>query len=179
MADAYISFDPMATINGNTLRALLATFHITQLARETLEKYGLPADPQAGHWYPLQAWLDVLSELELFYGERTVYAVGLQIATSSIWPMHVTTLEEALQAMDEACQLNVKGTTIGYYRTESLQPRKMLVHCLTPTPTDYECGIITGIARRFKPVDSLRIEVTKENTSLDAPRLLKRFQVKW
>ncbi len=179
MADAYVSLDPVATINGNTLRALLAAFHIPQLAREILARYGLPADPQPEHWYPLQAWLDVLSELELFYGERTVYAVGLQIATISVWPTHITTLEQALQALDEACRLNVKGAPIGYYRTESLQPRKMLVHCLTPTPIDFECGIITGIARKFKPADSLRIEVTKESTPLNAPRLLKRFHVKW
>lgn len=179
MADAYVSFDPVATINGNTLRALLATFHIPHLAREMLEKYGLPADPQLGHWYPLQGWLDVLSELELFYGERTVYAVGLQVAKSSVWPAHITTLEQALQSLSEACHLNVKGTTIGYYRTESVQPRKIVVQCLTPTPLDFECGIITGLARKFKPADSLRIEVARESTPLDAPHLLKRFQVKW
>ncbi len=179
MADAYVSFDPAATVNGDTLRALLATFHIPQLAREMLEKYGLPANPQPGHWYSLQAWLDVLSELELFYGDRTVYAVGLQVATSSLWPAHITTLEQALHALDETCRLNIKGTTIGYYRIESQQPRKIWVHCLTPTPVDFERGIITGLARKFKPLDSLRVEITRENMPLDAPHLLKRFQVKW
>ena len=179
MADAYISLDSVAAINGNTLRALIASFHLPHLAREMLVRYGLPADPEPGHWYPLQAWLDVLSELELFYGEHTVYPVGLQIISTSVWPTHIATLEQALRALDESCRLNVQGKTIGYYRVEGEYPRQMVVECLTPTPVSFECGIITGLAREFKPADSLRVQVRQQNIPLDASPLLKRFVVKW
>lgn len=179
MADAYVSFDPQAEISGDTLGALVASFLLPQLARDLLVKHGLPAVPEPEQWYTLQAWLDVLSEVEIFYGQQTVYAVGLQVATCSRWPIHLTSLDQALEALDEACKANVRGTSIGYYRTVAHEARMLLVECLTPTPADFECGLITGLAHRFQPADSLRLRVSSEPLGLDAPPLLKRFRIRW
>lgn len=179
MLHSYIAFDPAATVNGETLQAVNRVLHIPQDARRLLKQYGLPSQPVRGQWYPLQGWLNLLGELETGYGEQTVYAVGLQIAECSVWPDTIGTLEQALYALDEACQANVDSSPMGYYRTQVLAPRTMRVVCYTPTPTNFEWGLITGVARKFKPVGSIRIRVEPEDTPTDSPVLLKWFRVSW
>lgn len=179
MPHRYRSFDPNATINGESIRSVLAAFQLPQLGRELLERHGLPAAPLAGHWYPMQAWLDVLTELEERYGSQTVYQAGLQVVDNSVWPPDLTDLRTALDALHTAYTANVHGQNIGYYRVEAAGPQQLRVLCFTPNPPDFECGIITGLARRFKPADTVRLRVDKEETAPDAPVHLKQFRVSW
>ncbi|WP_345226776.1 hypothetical protein [Hymenobacter koreensis] len=176
---SYISFDPAAEVNGDTLQALLEAFQVRYHAQHLLRQHGLPAAPKVGNWYPLQAWLDLLADVEHTYGEQTVYAVGLHIVTCSRWPAGLTSLNDALSALDEACRSNVEGENIGYYRVQQLAPGDVRVLCLTPTPVAFEHGLLTGMARKFRPEQSLRIRVEKEATPANSPPLLKWFRIKW
>lgn len=175
----YISFDPVAEVNGDTLQAVLHAFQVRHHAQLLLRQHGLPAAPQAGSWYPLQAWLDLLADVESSYGEQTVYAVGLHIVTCSRWPAGLATLNDALGTLDEACRHNVEGGDIGYYRVQELAPGDVRVLCLTPTPVAFEHGLLTGMARKFRPQHSLRIRVEKESPPPNSPPLLKWFRIKW
>lgn len=179
MAHPYLSFDPAAEVNGETLQAIPATFNVAATAQRLLRLHGLPAHPQAGHWYPLQSWLNLLAEVETSYGAETVYAVGLNIITQCQWPGGLTTLEQAVEALDQACRLNIQGEPIGYYRYEPCGRRCLRVECFTPTPPDFERGILTGMARQFKPAESLRIAVTAGPAAADDPIHLKRFLIRW
>ncbi|WP_139921528.1 hypothetical protein [Hymenobacter sp. DG01] len=179
MNDRYISPDPAAEINGTSLRVALAAFQIEQQARSILVRHGLPEEPQAGSWYPLQAWLDVLADMEARFGAQTVYAAGLQVIRHSLWPAHLQTLPQALGSLQQAHQSNVRGKEIGYYRAEEQGPQAMRVECFTPVPLNFDHGIITGVARKFRPAGSLRVQVVPEPPQATAPAGLKRFSVSW
>lgn len=173
------SFDHDATINGESIGAVLAAFQIPQQARNLLVRHGLPAEPVAGQWYSMQAWLDVLAEVEQRYGSQTVYHAGLQVVDNSIWPSNLRDLRTALEALNAAYHTNVRGKNIGYYRVEAVGPRALQVSCLTPNPADFDRGIVTGLARRFKPADAVRLRVEKHETNPKDPADLKQFLVTW
>ncbi|GAA4054914.1 hypothetical protein GCM10022409_47560 [Hymenobacter glaciei] len=179
MRHPYQSFDPVAEVNGETLHAFRAAFNVDALALDLLKRHGLPVAPQAGRWYPLQGWLDLLATVEATYGPETVYAVGLQVFANCRWPEGLSDLESAVRALDEACRLNVQGEPIGYYRAEACGPQGLRVECRTPTPKDFERGIVTGLVRQFKPDGSLRVGVTWEPTPEVGDPLFKRFLVRW
>jgi len=179
MSHPYISFDSAAKVNGDTLLAIPAAFSVSATAEVLLRLHGLPAQPKAGQWYPLQAWLNLLAQIEESFGSATVYAVGLHIITHSQWPANLRSLEEAVHALDLACRSNIKGEPIGYYRAEPCGQRCLQVECLTPTPPDFERGILTGMARQFKPAESLRVSVDPAPLAGDDNPLLKRFIIRW
>lgn len=179
MVHPYVSPDPHATITGETLQAVFAAFRLPQQAHQLFSKHSLPTLPQPWQHYPLQFWLDLLADVEKSCGGPTVYSLGLHIVHCCKWPADLTTLDEALQAMDRACRANVQGDDIGYYAYEKAGPHQALLTCLTPTPLDFEYGLLTGVARKFKPPGCLLIRVEKAPVPEGSPPLLKRFRVHW
>ena len=162
MAVAHSPAVPPATINGESLQSLVAVFALPAQAHAVLVRHGLPTAPQAGHWYPLRAWLDVLAEVAERFGDQTLYAAGLQLAACSVWPPDLRTLPQALRALTAACRLNIRGADTGEYRVEALGPTEMQVLCATPAPREFEHGLLTGLARKFKPPGAVRVRVTAE-----------------
>jgi len=179
MNDKYRSPDPQAEVLGRNIQLILDALHMPLQAQALLQRHGLPTAPDPAAWYPWQAWLDVLAEMEATYGGQTLYAAGLQSVTHSLWPPHLHTLHEALQALDEAYHTNIRGRDLGYYRTEGLGLRAVRVVCDTPNPLDFDFGIITGLARKFKPLGALRMRVEPENTPAGSRPTLKWFVVSW
>jgi len=179
MLHSYRSFDPSARINGDSIRTVLDTFQLKQQAQEILTQHGLPAEPAPGQWYPWQAWLDVLAHLEQAYGTQTVYAAGLHVVNVSVWPPNIRTFHQALLALDQAYRANIQGITIGSYTIQTRGPREIRVVCYTPNPLAFDCGIITGLVRKFKPVDAIRVQVNEETTPPDASENLKWFRLTW
>lgn len=179
MAPTYPSFDPMAEINGETIRVMLAAFQLPRHGEHIMRKHGLPAEPTLGNWYSMQAWLNVLGELEATYGEQTVYAAGLQVVHHSLWPPTVRTLAEALQMLEAVRQVNMRGLSIGYYAVEQQGPQAVRVICFNPSPASFDHGLLTGLARKFKPAGAVRVRVIKEESPASSPATLKWFRVSW
>lgn len=175
-----VSFDPQAEINGESIRSVLSAFQVLQQGRKLLEHHGLPTEPQAGQWYPMQAWLDVLADLRTHYGPETLYHVGLQVVRNSVFPVGMATLRQALESLDTAYQTNVRGRNMGYYRVEELGPQQLRVRCHTPNPLEFDCGIITGLARQYRPVGAVRLRVDAETPpAADDQTGNKSFLVSW
>jgi hypothetical protein len=179
MPHPYLAFDASSEVNGATIQLVLAACYIPEVGALLLTKHGLPAQPQAEDWYPLQAWLNVLADLEQRTWENTIYAAGLRVIDQCIWPPNLHTLPQALASLEQACRANIRGKNIGYYQVDELGPHHVRVRCLTPTPAEFELGILTGLARRYKPAQALRIQVKAEQTPAGSSPLLKWFQVNW
>ena len=60
-----------------------------------LAEHGI-ANPQPGHWYPQQAWLDAFKAIAEKIGAGTLLAIGKTIPENAQWPPHVDTIEKAL-----------------------------------------------------------------------------------
>jgi hypothetical protein len=175
----YKPFSSDAEINGDTIQAVIAALHVPEQAQQLLVKHGLPAAPQRGSWYPAASWYALLTELEQAYGGQTLYATGLQVIHTSQWPPNLHTMHEALHALDQAYRANMRGADIGYYRVEGIGPREIRVVCWTPNPMEFDCGIVTGLVRKFKPMGALRVRVDTKELPATVSAPMKHFRVSW
>lgn len=179
MAERYRAFDPAGVIRSQTLKAV---FHVLQMERQRkdlLTQFSLPDESQMGEWISWQTWLNMLEYIEEHYSGKTVYSIGLQIINVSVWPQNIHTMHEGLNALDIAYKMNIRGEKIGSYEIEGKGLRSVRIVCDTPNPADFDCGIITGITRKFKPLGAVRVRVEPEETTPQSPSYLKWFHVSW
>ncbi|KUG09093.1 hypothetical protein ASU33_19940 [Solirubrum puertoriconensis] len=151
---------------------------VSQQAGVLLRRHNLPEKVLPGQWVPLSAWLNLLEELSGSGGEQTVYSVGLRVLEQKCWPTSAISLAEAVKQLNRTYGERVRGG-YGYYRTESQSPHRLLVECLTPFPAAFDLGVITGLARRYKPAEALRVRVETQASLVVSPTAVKRLLVSW
>jgi hypothetical protein len=118
-----------------------------------LAEGGIP-EVAPGGWYPQQPYLDMLHALEARYGEATLRAMAKQIPDTSRFPPGIGTLEQAVQALDIAYQLNHRGGDIGHYACVPLGPRTLELQCRNPYGCAFDQGILDALIQAFKPEGS-------------------------
>ncbi len=115
-----------------------------------LKKHGI-VDPQPGHWYPQQSWLDAFQEISTSVGPMTLKVIGKSIPENALWPPQVDDVHKALGSVDIAYHMNHRGGEVGHYRYEKTGERSARVVCDNPYPCDFDAGIIEAAAKRFAP----------------------------
>lgn len=179
MNHPYQAPDPAAEIRGEILHVLLKTVQPRPQTQNLFVAHGLPEEPTLGEWYSWQAWLNVLADVEWLYGGQALHAAGLLVIDERVWPPNLHTLHDGLQALNRAYQLNVRSQNLGQYLIEGKGVREVRVICDTPNPTGFDCGIITGLGRKFKPLTAMRVRVALEEPPADTPPHIKWFNVSW
>lgn len=156
----YEAIDPTVEVHGQTIRTViddaLARFseEYQQLARDALAENGVE-DPSPEEWYPQQAWLNTFETLAAETEPHILDRLGEQIPDVAEWPSGGASVEDGLAAIDEAYQLNHRGSDdIGYYRFESIDDRTATVTCKNPYPCPFDRGLIRSTARRNAPVEA-------------------------
>lgn len=155
----YEAFDPGVEVHGQTILHVvddaLARFsdEYRTRARETLVSHGID-DPAPDEWYPQQAWLNTFEHIADILGPHLLDRLGEQIPTVADWPTNISTMEYALQSIDDAYQRNHRGGDIGSYRFEQLDDRTGRVVCTTPYPCPFDRGMIRAVARQHAPVEA-------------------------
>lgn len=161
----YVAFNPDVEVNAATVLSFL---HAMDNGRDTrsgiLRKHGI--EPEPDQWYPQQAWLDAFREVAENIGETNVFMIGKAIVDHAEFPP-MEGLEQALSAIDVAYHMNhrLHGEVmydsqtgemtpgIGHYHLHRFDPdhRVAVMVCTNPYPSPFDEGIITRLARRFKP----------------------------
>jgi hypothetical protein len=157
--------NPDVEVNGETVYAIVDGMGIFKsLALELLAENGIE-NPQPGVWFSQQQWLDAFKKISDKLGEKMLFGIGLKIPENAIFPADIETMEQALQSIDVAYHINHRNGDIGEYRYEGngLKSAKMI--CRNPYPCAFDRGIITAIAKRFKPKDSLSVAVTHDDSA--------------
>lgn len=155
----YEAFDPDVEVHGRTIRTVvndaLARFseEYQQTAIEALEAHGVE-DPAPDEWYPQQAWLNTFEAIAEEMEPHILDRLGEQIPDVVEWPTGISGVEEGLNAIDEAYQMNHRGDEIGYYRFEPVDERTGEVTCKNPYPCPFDRGLIRAVARRNAPVEA-------------------------
>jgi hypothetical protein len=122
-------------------------------ALKLLAKGGVaPVEPE--EWYPQQPYLDMLREVERSYGGEGLRAMARQVPDTSKFPPGIKTLEDALQCLDIAYQLNHKGGPIGHYACVPVAPGEIVLECANPYGCAFDLGILDALVQRFKPEGS-------------------------
>lgn len=143
----YEAFEEGVEVNGQTVRAFVegvpAGFEAE--AQGILADNGID-DPQPGEWYPQQAWLDALAEIEGEIGEATLDRMGERIPENADWPSSGDLVVAALDLINEAYGLNHRNGDFGFYYAEQVDAATVHVHCRNPYPCPFDRGVVRAVA---------------------------------
>jgi len=152
----YKSFDPEAQVIGQAMLGFRAAAE-KEMIEPLLEKYGL-TDIQPDQWYPLQSWLDVLSDIAEQAGDYasmlTFVNIGQKVAANIYIPPEVEANIKEMGFVEFMKQVGVpayfrdhKGN-VGSNIAEKIDARHIKFTLNTPYPPDFWYGIFYGSARR-------------------------------
>ncbi len=151
----YTVFDSANQTSGAAMLSFIESINIDRI-RPFLEKHGLTnIDPDK--WYPLQQWLDVLSDISEQGGAMFDFvSIGMKIIETAKFPPEFEALafEQAVMAIDDLYHANARGGDIGEYTVEQVGEKQIEVTCRIPFPDDVAYGQLYGMARRMLPKGS-------------------------
>jgi len=157
----YVSFAPNIQVNGQTILSIVnAVAAYKDTMQEFLAKHGLKDIALEG-WYSQQTWLDTFRDIGEQFGPNTLFAIGKAIPENAIFPPNIIDLQGALAVIDVAYHMNHTEGEIGYYKLLEFNQglRMAIMECKNPYPSDFDRGIITTMARKFKPDDAIVVKV--------------------
>jgi hypothetical protein len=151
----YEAFDPNTEILGQAMLSFVECSNKETLI-PFLGKHDL-SNIQPDQWYPVQRWLDVLSDIaEQHVGMEATFdfvSVGIKTAETVVYPPQFLALpfEEAMFLSNEGYQMNHRGGDAGEYVVEKIARKHLRVTVRAPYPSDLTYGLLYGQARRFLP----------------------------
>lgn len=156
----YAAFEPTVEVRGAAVLAVLRGMDVLgKRAAEILARHNMP-DPQREKWYLQQDWLNAFKEISGELGAKSLFDIGKAIPETAEWPeTEIESIQEGLKSINVAYQRNHRGGDIGSYDYYSLGPRKSRMICQNPYPDDFDHGLITAVANKYKPSDVFMVEV--------------------
>ena len=154
MAKKYQAFDSAAEAKGYAMLGFVQCIRGEEI-KPYLKKHGLSnVDPEG--WYPIQKWLDVLSDLaEERPGEAMFdfVAVGMKIMEVAQFPPQLDSMpfEQVFIALADDYRTAQHRGNVGEIVNELVEEGHMKGTIRTPYPDDYWYGLFYGTARRFLP----------------------------
>ena len=160
----YEQFAPNVEVNGETVLTTVNSFpeFMRNIALKILAENGIK-NPVQGGWYSQKAWLDSFKEIAEKYGSNTLFEIGKAIPSNAKFPPEIDTIEKALASIDVAYHMNHRNGDIGFYKLVSHDESKatLVMQCKNPYPCDFDRGIITAMARKFKTGVKVALDTSK------------------
>ncbi|MFN8376003.1 MAG: hypothetical protein U0694_24410 [Anaerolineae bacterium] len=146
--ERFLAFDPANETIGASLVDFVQ-YADPKLMTPIVEKHGFTKiDP--ARWYPLQAWLDVLTDVAHSPGGwQTLVAIGQKVGAALPMPPEVNTLEQALLGAKYSLPLSHRGGYVGEVDARVMNDRHIQLIQLLPYPDNTAYGTFYGLSRRF------------------------------
>ena len=175
----YVAIDDRVEVNSRTINSVLAGMKgFRSQAERILQAHGIfDLSPEA--WIPQANWLEAFRTIGDTIGQSTLFAIGKMIPETAEFPPDINSIEGALASIDVAYHMNhrleekplfvpetgelLEG--IGHYRVQETTGRSAIMVCRNPYPCRFDEGIIQAISERFKPDDSLYVQVDHDAES--------------
>lgn len=173
----FVAADPAIEVNGSTVLSVVDGMGaVKNIALRILWENGIEA-PKPDQWYSQQSWLDSFKELGKRVGPNTLFGIGLAIPDNAEFPPEIDNIDKALSAIDIAYHMNhrIHGSPlfnpatgqmnegIGHYTYEKTSANSGHVTCDNPYPCEFDKGIVTAMARRFRPKGA-KLIITHDDT---------------
>jgi hypothetical protein len=148
----YQLFNPDTEMLGEVIIALekaLGTDRYTDL----FARHGLK-NVVAGKWYPAQKWVDILNEIAASPTNMADFvSVGVAQIEKAAFPTEFNDMPiaEILRHLDDAYQMNYRGSEIGGVRAEKVGDKHVQILIRSFEPDDLWYGNLHGLMRRFLP----------------------------
>jgi len=155
---------PTVEVNGETVYAIIDGMGVFKSkAIKILADNGIE-NPQPGKWYNQQAWLNAFRTIAEQIGNSTLNAIGQKIPENAKFPPEIADIHKALGAIDVAYHMNHRNGIIGNYKYEKTGDKSGRIVCTNPYPDEFDKGIISAMARKFKPAGVFGVNVKIDET---------------
>lgn len=186
------SFETGIEVTGISINSVLSSLvSVPLIVDKYLNEAGLPLPPEIDpqSWYPIEKWLTVFKIIAERTGSNTLLNIGKKIPENAYFPAEMDSIEEGLKSIDIAYHMNHRNAEgqvlykngvllegIGHYLYQIGSNNEALVICENPYPCDFDRGIITAIAQKFKP-KALIIHESKECRKFGSDKCI--YRVTW
>jgi hypothetical protein len=157
------AINPKVEVNGETVLSIINGMGFAKAAGKSILSDNGIVDPQPGHWYLQQSWLNAFKEIANKIGDATLKAIGKSIPESAQFPPEINSIENALFSIDIAYHMNHRidgkplfdpatgklSEGIGHYNAEKKSETLITITCDNPYPDAFDLGIIDAMARKF------------------------------
>lgn len=157
----FVAVSPTAEVLGDAVLSILDGMgSLRSRAVRILEQHGVH-DLTPGRWYPQQGVLNSFRTIFEKIGPNTLQMIGHKIPSNAPFPPSIKSITEALSSLDAAYLMNHRGADhAGAYKYEPVSERCARIVCANPYPCEMDLGLVEGMAERFRPMDSMRVQVT-------------------
>ncbi len=171
-------FEKGIYVNGQTILAVVNGMpKFKDLAFMILSENGLQ-NIHVNQWYSMQSWLNAFKTIAEEIGEKTLFEIGKVIPYSADFPSDITTIEKGLKSIDIAYHINHSKNGkdpmynpqtremqegIGHYIFESTGNNSAKIIGSNPYPCEFDRGIISAMAQKYKPLAIVNIDLDSEN----------------
>lgn len=159
----FVASSPDVEVNGKSVCAIINQLKtLKTYAIELLETKAI-IDIQPDHWYNQQAWLNVIKIISERLGNDELYAIGLRVYDNALFPSSINDVSSALAIIDTAYHMNHRNGEIDHYSYQRNSENAGTMICTNPYPDSLDQGIITSMAQKFNPNNTL-VEVEIDRT---------------
>ena len=170
---------PGIEVNGQTVLSVVAGMVNREFALKILLEHGI-STIEPHEWYPQQNWLDAFRFIAEKIGQIALFSIGKKIPESAQWPSNVDSIESALSSIDIAYHMNhrLNGVPlfdpktgsmkegIGHYAAVKTGDREVTMTCDNPYPCEFDKGIITAAAIKFKPAHNGAVVLVEDESQV-------------
>ena len=154
MAGKYQSFDPAAEVDGYSMLSLIQCLRKEEI-HPFLVRHGL-TNIEPEKWYPVQKWLDVLSDLAEVRPGQAMFdfvAVGMKIMETAQFPPELAAMPfaQVVMGLAENHPTHHRNGYTGKLTCELVGYNHAKITVRAPYPDDMWYGIMYGAAKRYLP----------------------------
>lgn len=175
----YSPIDDGVQVNHRTVTTVEEAFPdgLKSQGENILKEAGIEYEEE---WHLQADWLEAFSQIKQEFGERTLSQIGKQIPKQADWPNHANTIEDGVEAIQAAYQMNHRNGEIGEYKAEQTGENEIHVTCTNPYPCSFDMGIIKGVAREFSsPDERVRINEINEDECREKGGDSCTYHIRW
>ena len=144
------------------------------------------------NWYPMDQSLTFYNAIKEKIGLRTLTNVGKKIIEKAMFPPGMDSIEKGLESLNIAYHMNHRKngkvmfdpatgiilSGIGSFKLELTPGKKeAILICENPYPSEFDEGIITGMAKKFQPEAVVTLDTTKPTRRKGGDSCT--FKIKW
>jgi hypothetical protein len=164
-------------VSGQSIKLVIDSLGLSKTSSDQyLMNSELPETINAQEWYPQEKWLNVLKDIALTLGDNVLFDLGYNIPANVKFPPFVNDIHLAIESIDIAFHLNHKKAGmvmfqekagemtegIGHYGYRKIEGENLIVsECANPYPDYFDLGILTCMAKKFKPNASVMHDDSK------------------
>jgi hypothetical protein len=114
-------------------------------------------------WYSLKIILRYYKKVVEYYGPHTTFDLGKSIPENAVFPPGVDSIESGFELINMGYNMNHRNGYVGFYNVVShdLEKKEIVMQCYNPYPCDFDRGIFTSMARKFKTGVRVVVDETK------------------